>query len=404
MRGGDGAHSGRVYLLVSSPDAVGGIVRSAHNLANHLAGRYDVEVIGLRHREHERAYPLDPRVKVSYIVDGSPRGKRLEERPSKLHPQARRDGHTALTDLLLRRRLGALPPGIIVSTRPMLHLAATRFARPGHVLVGQEHLNFPRRQQLGLVSALGEAMSGLDRFVVLTQADARDYRAAFPGTASKVRVIHNSSPWPPVPARAATGTSGPKTVVAGGRLTGQKGFDRLIAAYAPIARRRPDWQLHIYGEGPSRARLERLVTRLGVGEHVILKGHVPDFDRVLENASLYAMTSRFEGFPMVLVEAMSKGLPAVSFDCPRGPGEIIADGENGRLVPDGDVRGFTRTLLRLIDHPARRSRMAANALQTAAQYRSEPIMAQWEDLFEELRQVSHRPGPSPSVPVMAPAH
>jgi glycosyltransferase involved in cell wall biosynthesis len=380
-----GAHSGRVYFLVSRPSSVGGIVRAVSNLANQLVERYDVEFIGLRPYGRELAYPLDPAVTVRHIVDGSRRWRWLDRLPSTVHRQARSAGLSALTDLQLRRLLRALPPGIVISTRPMLHLAVARLARGRHVLVGQDHLNFPRRQHVGHVPVLGQALAELDRFVVLTEADARDYREAFPSEAGKVRVIRNSTPW--VATQARTAAPDHKVVVAAGRLVGQKGFDRLITAYAPIARTRPDWQLHIYGEGPNRPRLERMIARRGLGGHVVLKGHVPDFDRALESASLYAMTSRFEGFPMVLIEAMSKAVPAISFDCPRGPGEIITDGHDGRLVADGDIRGFTRALLSLMDDPERRSRMAAEALRTAAQYRTEAVMQQWEDLFAELRDV-----------------
>jgi glycosyltransferase involved in cell wall biosynthesis len=280
----------------------------------------------------------------------------------------------------------------------MLHLAAARWGRGRHVLVGQDHMNFPRRQEAGQLPALGQAMAQLDSLVVLTHADARDYREMFPAAAAKVRVIRNTTPWTANPART---TADPKVVVAAGRLVAQKGFDRLIAAYAPIARTHPDWQLHIYGEGTGRPRLERKIARLGLRRHVILHGYAPDFDRVLDHASVFAMTSRFEGFPMVLVEAMSKAVPVVSFDCPRGPGEIIADGLNGRLVVDGDIPGFTRALVSLMDDPRQRRRMAAQALRTAAEFRPEAVMQQWGALFSELwheRRTSLLKDRPPSAP------
>lgn len=393
-----GPRSPRIYLLVSKPSSVGGIVRSVSNLANHLVERYDVEFLGMRWLQGERGYPLDPRVKVSYVVDGSRRGRWLDRLPSTVHPEAGKAGLSALTDLQLRRRLRTLPPGIVISTRPMLHLAAARWGNGRHVLVGQDHMNFPRRQEAGQLPALGQALAQLDSFVVLTHADARDYRELVPDAAGKVRVIRNTTPWTATPAEP---TADPKVVVAAGRLVAQKGFDRLIAAYAPIARTHPDWQLHIYGEGTGRRRLERKIARLGLRRHVILKGYAPDFDRVLDHASLFAMTSRFEGFPMVLVEAMSKGVPAVSFDCPRGPDEIITDGLNGRLVVDGDMPGFTRALVGLMDDPHQRRRMAAEALRTASEFRPETVMKQWEALFSELwheRRASLLKDQAPSAP------
>ena len=111
-------------------------------------------------------------------------------------------------------------------------------------------------------------------------------------------------------------------------------------------------------------------------------GHAPDLAPVLADASVFAMTSRGEGFPMVLLEAMSRGVPMVAFDCPRGPSEIIHDGENGRLVPDGDIEGFTRALEELVTDAEARQRMGAQALEDAHKYSIEAVAGQWEELFD----------------------
>jgi glycosyltransferase involved in cell wall biosynthesis len=388
MRAGSEPSTERIYLLVTSLDATGGIARTVHNLANHLVERHQVEIIGLRRWSRGQVYPLDPRVKRTYLLDGPGRWvRKLDAVVTRLDPRRNSEGHNALTDVLLRRKLRSLDPGVVVSTRPMIHLAAVRFAPEHHILIGQDHLNYERRQVRGAMRLLHRAVRELDSFVVLTEADACDYRTAFPEAAGKIRVIPNAAPWP-VSEPAPTNR---KVIVAAGRLVGQKGFDRLIAAYAPIARTRPGWQLHIYGEGPRHDRFARMIRNRKLDRRIVLKGWAEDFERVLENAAIYAMTSRFEGFPMVLVEAMSKGVPAVSFDCPRGPAEIIVDGHNGRLVPDGDLEAFRSALLQLMDDTGLRQRMAVWAAQTASAYRIEPIVARWEELFDELLQARQQP-------------
>jgi glycosyltransferase involved in cell wall biosynthesis len=164
----------------------------------------------------------------------------------------------------------------------------------------------------------------------------------------------------------------------------------MIRAYRPVASAHPDWRLHIYGHGEQRAALAGLIAEHGLGERVHLMGFTQDFRSVLENASIYAMSSRAEGFPMVLLEAMSTGLPLVSFDCPRGPGEIIDDGKNGRLVPNGDEPGFTAALLELIGDAELRKRLGARALEDSRQYEMDRVVAHWETLFE--RTVGGRRG------------
>ena len=128
-------------------------------------------------------------------------------------------------------------------------------------------------------------------------------------------------------------------VIAAGRLTWQKGFDLLIDAFVPIAAKHPDWKLRIYGDGVRRAKLKRRIIRQGVYNNVFLMGATQRLGEMMSRASVFALSSRYEGFGMVIVEAMSKGLPAVSTDCPRGPSEIIDDGRDGILVPNEDVAG-----------------------------------------------------------------
>ena len=246
-----------------------------------------------------------------------------------------------------------------MSTRPSLHLAATQWAAAGVRLVGQDHKNFPTRfANRRQAEVLRTAVPLLDAYVVLTHADAEDYRRELPGLGTPVEVIRNALPWPPAATPAPLDR---KVVVAAGRLAREKGFARMIDAFAPVARGTPGLAAATStARAPSARALHRRVTRLGLDDQVRLPGYAHDFRAVLAGASAYAMTSRAEGFPMVLIEAMSAGVPLVAMDCPRGPGEIVDDGKNGFLVDDGDVAGFTEALTR----PGR-GRRAAPLVRTA---------------------------------------
>ena len=150
-----------------------------------------------------------------------------------------------------------------------------------------------------------------------------------------------------------------KTVLAAGRLTAQKGFDFLIAAWAEVAPRHPDWRLRICGRGHLEDRLRQQIAEAGLGESISLEGPSDRLEEDMASSSIFVLSSRFEGFPLVLLEAMGKGLGIVAFDCPTGPGDIVDDHENGILVPAQDVAGLAAGINELIEDDALRRRCAA---------------------------------------------
>jgi glycosyltransferase involved in cell wall biosynthesis len=375
-----------IYLLMFDAFGRGGVARSVLTLASRLADRHQVEVISLYRRRAAPRFPLDPRVRLSVLRDA--RGheglvwRALHQRPSRLSPEPSETEMSLLTDLLLRRKLCRLRPGILVSTRPSLHLAAARFA-PGHVsLVGQDHAPFTVRfANARQVDVLRAAVPALDAYTVLTDADAADYRRELPGCAERISTVPNMLPWPVADAPAPLDG---RLVVAAGRLSKEKGFRRLLRAFAPVAQRHPGWRLRIHGEGEERAGLEALVRRLGLERRVELPGHTDDLRSALAEASVYALSSHHEGFGMSLVEAMSLGVPPVSFACPQGPAQIVDHGANGMLVEDGDLAGFSETLDRLVTDDALRRRLGARAWQDARAYAPERVLGDWEDLFDRV--------------------
>jgi glycosyltransferase involved in cell wall biosynthesis len=179
-----------------------------------------------------------------------------------------------------------------------------------------------------------------------------------------------------------------KTIIAAGRLKRQKDFFRLVRAFAQVAEKHPDWKLKICGDGPHRERLEELIAELGLEGKVELPGPVKNLGPELAAASMYALSSRREGFPMVLLEAMSKGLPVVSFDCPTGPREIVRSGENGLLVAHQDVDALAAAMIRMIEDEDLRRRCGAGALKTAERYSIDVIGERWEELLAEVSPAS----------------
>ena len=172
-----------------------------------------------------------------------------------------------------------------------------------------------------------------------------------------------------------------KTIVAMGRLAHVKGFDRLITAFSMIAADHPGWSLTIWGEGDDRAALEMLRDRLELQGRVALPGWTPQPFAEMRTAGLFVVSSRYEGFCLVLCEAMACRAPVVSFDCSGLPRDMVRDGIDGVLVPPDDVEQLAAAMDRLLAHPAERERLAANGIQAAERFRKDKVMDMWEQLI-----------------------
>ena len=176
---------------------------------------------------------------------------------------------------------------------------------------------------------------------------------------------------------------GTKRVVSAGRYMSEKGFDRLLKAWNLIKKEFCDWQLYIFGNG-NRTPYLKIVAQLQLGEVVHLMPATEDIAKEFSNSSIYVMSSRYEGFGLVLAEAMSCGLPCVSFDCPYGPREIIMDREDGFLAEDGNIEDLAKKLEQLMSNENLRLIMGTKAIQNINRFKPKVIMAQWINLFNSI--------------------
>jgi glycosyltransferase involved in cell wall biosynthesis len=368
----------RVRILLLHAYGLGGTVRTSFTLAEGLAG--EVELLSMMRRRDVPFFPFPPAAEATVVDDQRDRGL-LDRLPSLLvHPEDYAYPYASLrTDLRLLRAIRRIRGGVLITTRPGFNLLAARLAAPGVITVGQEHMNFHSHRPR-LARDLQRGYGRLDALTVLTEADERDYAAALANQPVRIARIPNAVP------RMSGGIAGldAKVVVAAGRLESQKGFDLLIRAWERVAAAHPDWQLRIYGSGPRRDDLRRMILERGLYDRVLLMGRTRRLGEAMAGASLFVLSSRFEGFGMVIVEAMSKGLPVVSFDCPRGPGEIIRPGRDGILVPNGDVEGLADGMLELIEDVPKRRRYGAAAVENARSYAVDSIAERWEELLGEL--------------------
>ncbi|MDW8806785.1 glycosyltransferase family 4 protein [Streptomyces scabiei] len=373
-----------ISFLIHNAYNIGGTIRTTYNLANTLAEQHDVEIVSVfRHRDRP-VFDADPRIRLRGLVDirkgGADQGHADLERPAKVFPRAegRYGQYSALTDRRIAEYLSTVDADVVVGTRPGLNVHMARQTRRGPVRVGQEHLTLDSHSP-ALRATLRGLYPRLDALTTTTEADARAYgRLRLPGV--RVRAVPNPVPAPGVDPADGSG----KWVVAAGRLAPVKRYDLLVRAFDKVRRERPDWRLRIYGSGKQKDKLRSLVDTMGLYNHVYLMGPATPIEPEWAKGSIAAVTSSLESFGMTIVEAMRCGLPVVSTNCPHGPGEIIDDGVDGRLVEVGSVEAIADGLLELINDDDKRRRMAHAALQDSERFDPARIAERYETLFGEL--------------------
>jgi GalNAc-alpha-(1->4)-GalNAc-alpha-(1->3)-diNAcBac-PP-undecaprenol alpha-1,4-N-acetyl-D-galactosaminyltransferase len=358
----------KVTLAIYGLSWSGGAERVMSIIANYWASQgWDITLLVLA--DTSSFYPLDPRIKVEFLNIA----KVSTNIPSALINTWRRIA-------ILRQRIIASQPEVVISFMNTINvysiLACWNLPIPTIVC---EHI-YPGFSDANKIwqSMMNWAYRHADLVTVLTQNALPFYP---PRKGYRAIVMPNPVLEPP----AATVTERllpTPSLVAMGRLHPQKGFDLLLKAFARLQHKHPDWQLTILGEGALRSELEALRAELKLTECVHFPGSVKNVPDYLRQADLFVMSSRFEGFPMALCEAMACGLPVLSTNCLSGPSDIISDGVNGSLVATEDVEALATGLDALMSDPDRRRQLAANAPQILDRFGLEQVMKLWDEAID----------------------
>lgn len=345
----------------------GGAERVMTDMANYWAERqWAITIITTEHPATD-AYPLDCRVRRVWLPD-----KKFCVFPwnvRQLRDAIIDAGHDLVLSFMDRTNVAA-----IVACR-----------HTGHRVVVMEQIN-PMAQKVPYLREMAVRLSypHAAAVTVLTHNVKQEWATAFIPE-SRVHVIHN----PVMPRHWDTDTVPAwlpeRFLCCMGRLHPQKGFDRLFTILPQIFQRWPEYALVILGEGEERPRLERMAYELGFGDRLIMPGFVRSPHGILGRAELFLFPSRYEGFPNALMEAMALGCPVVSFDCPSGPCEVLQDGINGRLVPNGDMGAFAGATAEMLENPAARRAMGKKATAVQEFCHMDAVMARWERLLKSLR-------------------
>lgn len=363
----------------------GGMERVLVNKVTYLVERlhWDVSIVTTDQKGRPSFYPLPAGVRVTdlginYSDDNvkSVTGKILG------YLQKRRRHKRLLTSLLEREK-----PDIVVSLYPS-ESSFIPDIKDGSKKVLELHfckyfrLQYGRKGLLGIIDKWRthqdeRIVRKFDKFVVLTNEDKEYW-----GNLHNIEVIPNA-------AMNIGGHFSDVTnhrVIAVGRLDYQKGFDRLIQAWEYINKSGlySDWRLDIFGQGEWKEMLQEMVQAKNLSVSVHLNSPVKTIGEEYVNSSLLVMSSNYEGFPMVMIESMAIGLPVVAFDFKCGPRDIISDGENGLLVPNGDIHGLAGAMMKLMGDYELRRRMSVKARQVVDTYSEKAVMDKWVRLFTSL--------------------
>lgn len=258
---------------------------------------------------------------------------------------------------------------IVESHEPRTYTLSTRGHNSRHSLAKRVYLNLYRIIYLRRVERFADVI------VTLTKGDAKLWHRA-----KRIEIIPNFTTMIVI----EHSNVHEKRVIAVGRLSWEKGFDRLIRTWTIVNKKHPDWQLSIFGSGPMETILRNLIQQEML-HNADLFPFTNDISEEYSNSSIYALSSHFEGLPLVLIEAMQHGLPCVAFDCPFGASDVIVDNQCGFIVDEGDIDTFALRLCQLIESEELRKRFSINALERSKSYDVDKVMAKWNSLFNELR-------------------
>lgn len=278
---------------------------------------------------------------------------------------------------------------VLVESISFLYIIPVFFLIKRPILINWEHFNAQTtlgRRSRKLARWLASHLA--DRIVVLSDADERIWRRLYPASKPRLVRVFNVNPYDgesKLPLSGLANKDKPKRVLAAGRLTKQKGFDILLDAWASISVAvRTGWELRIVGDGEDRALLEEKIENLGLGLEVQLEGHSGNMADEFSESDLFVLSSRFEGFGLVVVEALSFGLPVVSFDCLAGPGEILTHDFNGKLVPPENVESLAEALAELMVNESLRHQMSKNTPVGLERFSRSEVRHQWLSLIDSV--------------------
>ncbi|NHC42578.1 glycosyltransferase family 4 protein [Bacillus sp. MM2020_1] len=383
----------KITFLVYNIYGMGGTVRTVANTANYFASKnYTVEIISIRRTSEKPLFILNPKIKLTSLFDArkgklfgknTPGYKRFIKQMLLNIPSFLIDKNEDLykmfnlfLDLKLIKTIKRVKKGVFITTIPSFNILSTKYSSNDVIKVGQEHKFFDAHAS-SLQRKIKKHYKNLDAITCLTDADKADYENVLGGGSVKLYKIENATHIPEESAKLEN-----KQIIAAGRFSHEKGYDLLIQAFSKVVKQYPDWKLKIFGTGEELGDLRNLIFEEKAYNNIYLMPKTDNIIKEMANSSIYALSSRRESFGMVIIEAMSVGVPCVSFAC-TGPREVISDNEDGILIEEGNVEELATGLLTLIESESLRKKLGKKAKENVERYTFNIVGEKWESLIKD---------------------
>jgi glycosyltransferase involved in cell wall biosynthesis len=376
-----------IFIVTNAVFELGGLQQWAHEISRLLTGRgHRVQLIGVEPARVVRGYgsdlPYPTRTLHDDFLPPKPKVSGLHAlNPVDRVRQRRRDAEMARGVRQLSALFRAAQPGaVVIAAQIWAGEWVAAADTDGMIVIGMSHESYQATRSSSRYERVQRYYADVDIHLTLTDADADAWARAGMSNIG-------SMPNPMMVEPANLPTLDEKTIITLGRLSHEKGIDMLLEAWALVGPQYPDWELKVFGSGPDESQLRAQARELGLDDARILQGRTDNIDAALSSASIYALPSRQEGFPVAVMEAMAYGLPTVAFDCAPGVTELIEDEVSGGLVvTPGNVPGMAAALERLIKDRDLRGRLGEAGQRSVQRYSPDHILDRWEALFALLER------------------
>lgn len=357
----------KIFLVIKSLHTAGGMERMTITIANELSKKgYDVGIIGFAN-EGKPFFDILPKVNIFYLYPS--KDKRL----------------SFVRDISRRKQLKKIyqkeKPDIVIfvgSGRSILNIPAAKDITK----ITWEHFNANRNWHLLHPVSKWLAAKYCDKIVTLTEQDVKNYEKKY-GAKNAVCI-----PNPITVDNLQRSPLTEKRVLAVGRLVPQKGFDLLLDVWNKVENRKNGWKLRIIGKGKMEKELTKKINQYKLNDSIEMIPYSSNISEHYVDSSIFVMASRYEGLPLVMIEAMASGLPVVSFNCETGPAEIIENNVTGILVHPLDIDTLAKELDILITDEKKRQEFSKKGIERSKNFETEKIIEKWEILFNELKKKS----------------